>query len=669
MVLEALSPFKYLEHSERVRLLEELEERRYQPGDAIIASGDLSDDFFILASGQAEIVRADRESVISSLSALAYFGERASLFHEPRRVRVRAFDEVVCYAASGSVFLSLLESLPFAQALARNLRRKQGLFDALESFCAFLNRDASKGVIDLEGLLSEYRALRPALHPGVEEPAIDIGAWSYALRRLPENITRTFVLLLSKSIPSVFEKAEGTARPISTEARRRTAWALAPGKDLIVLRDGHTDLIDFIGNLCLHATEARKLRRRLRSSALVDQISATLAAGDPARGERLLARLPLSPEEAAGLKSLWGERALERVREIILHHEDYLICLDKALNNYSADGPERWTETLRQGVIDLMGGLDGLEVDVISSNTHSVVNCFSPRVHSERARILRWAEEKAPELAAAPFRNPCDRLYAAARGFFQAFPEEARLRDEAERAHGLVTLSSQGLTGIQVDLIDPARLHPKHRDPALRGFPGGRRLIVNIDYAFGRQAEDIMGYLILLFGRAIRSVNVLGKAGGLIGRRGDILAASHLVMQSDDQVLPGGNADIDLEALGERSGVAVHHGVMLTVAGTLLQNAVLLRYYRELWRCIGLEMEGSFYAKQIERSRQLGALRSDVATRFLYYISDLPLEEASNLSSRLRPWEGIPPLYATTRAVLARLLGSPQAGGGGCLDA
>jgi hypothetical protein len=58
-----------------------------------------------------------------------------------------------------------------------------------------------------------------------------------------------------------------------------------------------------------------------------------------------------------------------------------------------------------------------------------------------------------------------------------------------------------------------------------------RRLLVNIDYAFGKQAEDIIGALILIFGKNIRSVNVLGKAGAFQGKRGDLILATSLVSQ------------------------------------------------------------------------------------------------------------------------------------------
>jgi hypothetical protein len=68
-------------------------------------------------------------------------------------------------------------------------------------------------------------------------------------------------------------------------------------------------------------------------------------------------------------------------------------------------------------------------------------------------------------------------------------------------------------------------------------------------------------------------------------------------------------------------------------------------------------MEGIWYLRAVLEAEELGVLRRDVRRRFLYYVSDLPLEAGSNLSERLSPAEGIPPLYAITREILDALFG------------
>ena len=67
------------------------------------------------------------------------------------------------------------------------------------------------------------------------------------------------------------------------------------------------------------------------------------------------------------------------------------------------------------------------------------------------------------------------------------------------------------------------------------------------------------------------------------------------------------------------------------------------------------ELEGSFFARQLISALETGVVRSDVQSRFVYYTSDVPLNPDENLSEALDPWEGVPPLYAVTRAVLNRI--------------
>ena len=98
----------------------------------------------------------------------------------------------------------------------------------------------------------------------------------------------------------------------------------------------------------------------------------------------------------------------------------------------------------------------------------------------------------------------------------------------------------------------------------------------------------------------------------------------------------------------------VLEGPLLTVVGTVIQNQVMLNYYRRIWGCVGLEMEGSFYCRQILDAIHLGVLR-DVDLRFLYYISDMPLNTHETLAGSMRLMEGIPPLYAITREVLTAI--------------
>ena len=80
----------------------------------------------------------------------------------------------------------------------------------------------------------------------------------------------------------------------------------------------------------------------------------------------------------------------------------------------------------------------------------------------------------------------------------------------------------------------------------------------------------------------------------------------------------------------------------------------LLNYYKKLYGCVSLEMEGSFYARELRRYKKAGLLSDDVNLRFLYYVSDTPLSQdpTETLSKDLDLSEVIPPQYAVTRELL-----------------
>jgi hypothetical protein len=84
----------------------------------------------------------------------------------------------------------------------------------------------------------------------------------------------------------------------------------------------------------------------------------------------------------------------------------------------------------------------------------------------------------------------------------------------------------------------------------------------------------------------------------------------------------------------------------------------MLQFYRRIWGCVGLEMEGIWYLRAILEAEELGVLRRGSRLGFIYYVSDLPLAAGQRLSERLSPLEGVPPLYAATREALSGILGA-----------
>ena len=644
-MLEQIIPFRYLTPAARAALARDASELRFDHDDVLIRQGDGEDRrVFLILDGRVRIF--DRETHLPGQTEVVeaghYIGERAALFEEPRGMEVRAVGEVRALAIPGDRFLETIEaSTAFAEALGAILRDKQGVFAAFSRFRVALLQQIASGSVDLEILLPLYEALQPALHPNVSDPyAVDAGGLAYAVRRLPENVTRTLSFYLTDALPAMYADPDRRFRAVATAARRRAVYEMLPGKSMVLVREGISDVADFVTCLCLYAIEARKVRRKVRDAGGLDSVPET---------------------QIDELRPIWGDQAGERIREVALHHEDFRIEVHREPNNYNSAHAETWCKQIARATRELVG-LDPSEfpddyaVHVVSSNTHSVSNCLSPWLGGRATDIVAWGRDVGHETVDDGWRNEHDLAYALARDYLRAHPGLAAEREAAEREAGFHTLEWTAFTGIAVQLVDTSKVAWEETDPGIPSSgPTAPALIVNIDYAFGEQAEHIVANLTSLFGRNLRSLNVLGKAGGLTGERGDVLVATGFVEQYREHFLPipGGAPAVDAgrldAALPDRS---VHVGNLLTVTGTLLQNRQMLHFNRRIWRCVGLEMEGAWYLRHVVQSMHRGSVRDDVRMRFLYYTSDLPLRHDANLSARMRAVEGIPPLYATTREVL-----------------
>ncbi|NCN05685.1 MAG: cyclic nucleotide-binding domain-containing protein [Spirochaetales bacterium] len=673
-VLGSVIPFRFLDRSQLLQIAEESTWQTYVRGERIIHQSDWPDDrVFLMAEGSAQmgqesditLSNPDGFRRTNTLDEGHYFGEWEVIFDVPRLSTVKALGDCRCLIIPGESFRRLLgDSAPFSQALGVIIRDRQGIFQAFDRFRADLMRGVAFGHLNITGLLDLYKALDPALHPGVRETKnLDGKALEYAVRRLPENVTRTFAFLLRDELPAAYEDPDAFFARIDTPARRRSIWEMLPGKNLILLRSGISDLTDFITCLCVYSVEAQKIRKRVYETLGMAKLrAASISSQALTKPEelRLLGDLGFGEEEIGSLRSIWPKDLVHRLYEITNHREMFSIDIRRQKADYNSRRTEMWTHQLGEAVTQVLGLRDGelpelLNLHIISSNTHSVTNCLNPWYQQNKEEILEWGRGKDHPFVEQPWSNTDDLLYALLRDYFRAFPDQekaARVRGEGAGIH---TLAATVATGIQVQIIDGSKIKRKNIDPGIpRTIRGkadrGPCLIINIDYAFGEQAEHIIRNLILLFGKTIGSVNFLGKAGSLVGRRGDILIPTGFIEQAGDLVQ---GIEFYSPVIG---GFPVHRGPMLTVEGTLFQNRLMLQYYRRLWGVIGLEMEGAHYHRQVEESKLVGLVRKNLAQRYLYYVSDLPLDHGSTLAKSLGPQEGIPPLYAITRQVLGEIL-------------
>eukprot|EP00755_Sulcionema_specki_P008831 Sspe_Gene.6073::Locus_2035_Transcript_2_2_Confidence_0.667_Length_3909::g.6073::m.6073 len=724
-VLAEIQPFSFLDKERREFVEQHLTFHHVPKDTAIVKRGqpyEEDSDICIIHSGAfVGVDKHGRGMTDVQLTKGCYFGVRAALFKMPRQMEIRAVVDSTVWRLKGELLMRLLaEHNPrFALALAANLRQKRGLFDNFLSFqAAVLSAIHAPGNrINLQSLLERYKTLKPAIHSLLDDPVtVDFDGWCYAIRRLPSDITSVYSIVLSRRVlnvlkvhgendedipvctsmdctlndedeehcsPTTIEELEFVVSTLSpgkkvlTAARRRTCWEVMPGKLFVLLRDITSDFLDIMTNLCLHSVEMRKLRSKLRPfGRVVPMLQKGLKLQEKAHDTKAKQEVErkvfsstgcLSAPEIDGLQRIWPEgAALTRTLEMLIHHGDYHIYLDPSVPTYGMSMDERWISRVRNGVTSLMDVEDfttDLTVDIISSNTHSVLNCLSPYIHQNREAILEWGKTHSPEYFKEKLHCEEDRLYPIAKAYFEANPQERRRAHEIEYNAGIRILSEREVTGVSVQLMDVNRLKENNRGfdellpAACHKQLHGKHLLINIDYCFGSQAEHILKLLILTFGCSIRSINILGKAGGLTGSRGDILFPTSLLDEgTQGSAREVANSDLVPEVLQKQSGRTVHVGPVITVMGTLLQNRELLIFYEKLWHATGMEMEGSHYLKAVAQGQSLHILSPDVRTRVLYYVSDTPLNPESSLARSMSVMEGVPPLYAITRCLLEKVL-------------
>ena len=427
-----------------------------------------------------------------------------------------------------------------------------------------------------------------------------------------------------------------------------------------------TDVLDFISNMCIHIIEAGKLRKLISSPITIGKLfdsrgnfDQTIEVLKKATG------IQFSEFSYNTLKKVFGDKFSEKLVSLCLHYQDYSISICKT-GSSDQDSVEQWMQNVWNvskvllGVSSSVEEVDDLVVDIFQGSKRTLLGCISPHLFRHQEEIIKWGVQNDIQLKTKVFLNESDKLLAYAYYYYKAFPEKAKEKDDLEREHGIVYIDQTFSTGVQVLLINTNKLDPRYTDPSLKIKPASKNhMILHIGYTFGAQSSHIVKPLLMLFGSKARSMNIIGKAGGLAGNRTDILVADKMFYDKTHDLSNINYGHLDVEDLSKAAKSNIHVGPMLTVAGTILQNNDLLHFYKHVMGCVGLEMEGYFFVREIENSIKHGLLKSDFVTRCFYYASDLPLDPNQNLAQEDGnvSWdEGVGSMNAIQRYILKQVL-------------
>jgi hypothetical protein len=529
----------------------------------------------------------------------------------------------------------------------------------------------SSGETRLRVLESSHMAMGSSLHPLAESDEIDLGAFIYAIRRLPDSIVRIKIVVMGQEAALFRRAGIGPLEQwdaVEAAARRRR-WYDSGDEVLAVLLASESDVDDLVPTLVALQIEWNKIRRRM------------LAAGWPpdegATPEGCAMALGGAADDWARLADAWGEHFEERLQAIVNEGKSMRIRMLGGTQVGYQRMTRRWWAPVRAEMNSQ--ALGDAPLYFVSSNTHSLSNLVTGLAREREAELVDFVErEGAPDLREelARFREGATEgswenfMYFVARDFFDAGgPELRRKRHEAEVAAGVEHIRSKTALRVPAQVVPLAKLHPSRLDPRLGDVDAERlarseAVIVNTDYPLGLAAYNLLRE-VAVDSADLRGVYVLGKAATLNADVGDVMISSVIHDEHSGTTYWLDNAfTVDDIAPDLMFGTGLDNQRAVTVKSTFLQNRAYLDfYYREQFTVV--EMEAGPYCNAIYEIADAERYPVGEAVNFsklpidfgiIHYASDTPYTQARTLGARGLSYYGMDSTYASSLAILRRIL-------------
>jgi len=516
-----------------------------------------------------------------------------------------------------------------------------------------------------EALLKALMQLKPEIYGDITDPErLELDGLQYVFQRLPIGIEECrYIRLISRE---GFEKSFVAEVP---SKRRRNCYRIDKEQYYIEMTRGRSDIYDVLTHLSFMYIEAEKIKnnaldikgRKIRDWSRLEEIIELINKGadfDKERGytylSALIGRTYDETKEACqkfentdGISSLFNivywlgyhsiqEELKKKDREI-----SFSVRLRENIGHHLFG--EQWSDRIKKYLLEHK--MIDRPIHIISSNLHSVMNCFFAKPALQQSERIDKLLDVAEELSIGSNK------------------EKRKQVEQYALENGMVELFDDSGTNLGVQIFDckeldfsilPNELKFNAEDSSIKDY-----VIVVMDYAFGEQAFECMDELLKPLTKNnekqklnIASINIMGKAGILEGSKGDIMIPNAHLFEGSADNYPFQNKMTT--ELFNKSGLEVYRGPMITVLGTSLQNRDILRYFhKSSWKCIGLEMEGAHYQKAIQAASKIrGSISQNVDIRYAYYASDNPLETGATLSSGALGKSGVKPTYLITLAFL-----------------
>ncbi|MBN1250131.1 MAG: hypothetical protein JXC32_20875 [Anaerolineae bacterium] len=537
--------------------------------------------------------------------------------------------------------------------------------------------------VQIRTLEETHNAMGSLLHPNAEAEAPDMSAFVYASLRLPDCILDVRQVVLGQS-EAVFKRRgypEVESWEIATAPARRRRMYYDGDETLAVYIASISDIDDIVPMLTAFQVEWNKMNTLIGLQAgLADRLQACVEAGT--WGGEICAEtqrvLQLSDDDWQRLQTIWGDVFADLLARIGAGRKRMSVTLLAGSHVEYRRATQKWWDRVNDRV---PFDLSERPIYFVSSNTHSLANmvtCFAQKHEDELLHYV--ASDVDAELGEEASRiqqqrvpsNWSNFLYYVLKKYLQA-PEGAQLlaeRDAFEASHGVTRIPSQHTFDLEVQVIDLSQLEPENLDIRIVGrltldrLKETRAVILNIDYPLGLAAYHLLSRIAVNVGE-LRGAYMIGKAATLNGRIGDVLIPNVVYDEHSSNTYLFNNVFtaqhvapylVYGDVLDNQRAIAVH--------GTFLQN----REYMESFLRHGytdVEMEsGPYLSALYEFIRPRRYPNDELVNLYpvpfevgvLHYASDTPISKGRNLGTRNLSYYGMDPTYATTVAVLRRIL-------------
>jgi hypothetical protein len=530
----------------------------------------------------------------------------------------------------------------------------------------------SSGETLLRVLEPSHAAMNSSLHSlahDMESP--DLGAFLYALRRLPATIWKANVIVVGQEAEA-FSRA-GVGRIEDWEAveapARRRRWYDSGTGTLAVLLASTSDLDDAIPTLVAYQLEWNKLHVLLRAADLPEDPE-PLDAADAIGG---------TEEDWTRVRESWPDGLAAFFNEVRNRKLNLRLRMLSGSQSGYARLTRRWWAPIRATLTDQ--GLSDRPVYFVSSNLHSLVNLLTTKAGASEGEIVDFVESRGPDYLVDEldrFRSGRTEgawenfLYYAARLFYESQPEDGpawERRRKHERELGVTHLSSRTGLRVSTQVMELAKLDPSVLDSRLGPIDAEKLahapgVVVNIESPLGLAAYNILRE-ITTANDTLRGVYVLGKAATLNADVGDVLISGVIHDEHSGSTYWLDNAfSFDDIAPYLVFGSGLDNQRAVTVKSTFLQNRNYLDfYYREAYTVV--EMEAGPFCNAVYEIADADRYPQGEAVNFaklpidlgiIHYASDTPYTQARTLGARGLSYYGVDSTYASSVAIMRRIL-------------